>query len=276
MLCNKYHLVDPSESDAAYELFRGEINALARCGAWSRAREAALEWAAWTCADLRLSKTSNWKVFKRRLIAKWFGAPEKRIFNPPWNAEEIIQYGIAMRPKTVRISSFPQGIACHAHSERLTPQHQDQWSRIICTMDPHSLIEAFPESSTPTSICFRRTSGAFGEDTRYEVSNGQAMTAFESEQGKHPVVTAFYQRNSTHPEYMYPLGFPDATVDAITRKLVHLIDTHGIAIESKCKMLCYKVGIPWLGIEGYFDPKSDLRLTIVDVDLPFDFVFMTT
>jgi hypothetical protein len=29
-----------------------------------------------------------------------------------------------------------------------------------------------------------------------------------------------------------------------------------------------------MGVEGYFDPSNATRLVVVDLDLPFDFVFM--
>ena len=54
------------------------VSAAFEAGKMNEAREVAVEWADGVCADNGILRKSAWKEFKRELVAKWFGAPEKK------------------------------------------------------------------------------------------------------------------------------------------------------------------------------------------------------
>lgn len=241
---------------------------------WLKAQEIAIEWANGVCDRLGLANTGNWKFFKRNLVARWFGKVEKKRFPPGWSVEVALQYANSFTGRSVRFSLFPKDIACHATSFRLPLDKREQWKDIIAQAENSVAMEMFPESSTDDTICFRRYTTRFGGEVFYEAGKGQAMFVFEQERGQHPVVLA----KKKDEKYIYtrivPAGNPNRTVQEIEAKLRNLIKTHDYGLTSKCFGICRILGIGYVLIEGYFDPTRPNNLSIVDLDLPFDFVFM--
>lgn len=271
MISRRYSISEPSRAEAHYIHFAERIEQAAASRDWTRAQEHAQTWSHGLARDLRLEHFAVWKEFKRALAGRWFGRPERRVFPAPWQPTDVLSYAAGFLNRNVRVSAFPAGIACHARSERL-PAGRGQWPDFIGRFDRGMLIEVFPESSTPTSCCFRRYCTAFGEEIIYEVGRGQAMPVFESEQGQHTIASA--QRVG---RLDFSFGFSSTASGndfALTADLKQLIVRHDRTLQSKCSAICRRTGIDWTSIEGYFDPMNPACVTIVDLDLPFDYVFM--
>lgn len=243
---------------------------------WLKAQEIAMEWANGICDQLGLAKIGNWKFFKRSLVARWFGQVENKKFLPGWSVEEALQYANSLTGRLVRFSLFPEDIACQATSYRLPADQREQWESIIAQADNSVAMEMFPETSTEGSICFRRYTTQYEEEVVYEAGKGQAMFVFEQEQSQHPVVSATKKDEGYVYARVVPEDHHDITAQEIEAKLRSLIKTHDRGLASKCRGLCRTLGIDYVSIEGYFDPTRPNKLTIVDLDLPFDFVFMGT
>jgi len=45
-------------------------------------------------------------------------------------------------------------------------------------------------------------------------------------------------------------------------------------LQSRTFGICRTIGIEWLAMEGYWTPDAGGSLTVVDCDLPLDYVFM--
>lgn len=272
MLKRRYSISEPSKAEATFAFFLDQINLSVAGGDWQRARELAKDWASQASHQLRIPHRKVWKEFKRQIAEHWFGRPEKRVFTPEWSKPDALSYATRFIGQNVRVSCFPEDIACHAQSVQLPANQESEWSSTLASLDRKVLIEIFPESSTSTSICFRRFSSAFGEEVVYEAGKGQAMTVFEEEQGKHPTVYASQVGRARFSWRQSPSQHPDTA--EIAKKLKALIRNHDLSIQAKCSSICRSIGIDGMGLEGYFDPSKASRLIVVDLDLPFDFVFM--
>lgn len=238
---------------------------------WLKAQNIAIAWAHQICRKWNLEETEVWKFFKRSVAVRWFGEVECKRFQPGWSSGEVFEYARSFRGRSLRLSLFPKKIACHATSLRLPAGRMDQWERIIAQADNSIAIEVFLESSTSNSICFRRRSTQFGEEIVYEAGKGQAVYVFEQEQGQHPIVVA--RKSGTEFEFLRK-SFESKEDIEIEKKLKRLIKIHedDLAIKSFC--ICSALGINYLSIEGYFDSTERDSIRIVDLDMPFDFVFM--
>ena len=243
-------------------------------GDWLEARKVAYQWADGTCARLGVTRTGVWKLFKRSLVERWFGPIENRRFEPGWSVQEALEYANSCSGRSVRFSLFPEDIACHATSCCLPLGKEEHWERIIAQVDNSVAMEMFPESSTDDTICFRRYATEYGEEVVYEAGKGQAMFVFEQEQGRHPIVAA----TKVGHQYVYSSRVPpNGTVesaDEIETKLRALIDLRDNDLARKCQSICRALGTDHVSIEGYFDPARSENLSMVDLDLPFDYAFM--
>lgn len=271
----KYIYSDPSQAEVWFlhcdDLIEKEI----KKDCWETARSIAFEWADGVCDSLRIRKTRVWKEFKRNLAAIWFGAPVKRVFNPGWTVNEVFDYALNFSDRNVRASLFQENIACHAQSLVLRMGHIEDWKSILENLEQNMLLEVFPESSSNSSICFRRLTSGFCDETNYECGLGQAMNVFEIERGKHLVVSANQlQRDPFTFCSFIPFGNDGHQLDIVCDRLSQLILKHDHCMQLKCFNICRSIGIEWLSIEGYYDSKRKDDLIIVDLDLPFDFVFM--
>lgn len=274
LLQEKYIIYEPTRTELCFQFAEERIAEAVKKDQWLKAQEIAVEWADAISNHLGLRKTGNWKFFKRNLVARWFGGVENKRFPPGWSAEEALQYANSFTSRSVRLSLFPRDIACHAISFRLPVNQRKEWKSIIDQADNSIAMEMFPESSTDDTICFRRYTTRFGEGVSYEAGKGQAMFVLEKERGQHPVVST----EKKDKEYVYTRIVPERhhnrTVQEIEAKLRNLIKTHDYGLASKCFGICRVLGIDYVSIEGYFDPTRPHNLSIVDLDLPFDFVFM--
>jgi hypothetical protein len=190
MLKRRYINSEPSKAEASFAFALDGISSSVAAGDWKRARGLAKDWGIDVSRLLRIPQGQVWKEFKRHLAAHWFGRPEKRIFPPKWTVSDALAYARTFQGRNLRVSCFPEDIACHAKSIRLPANERKKWFSVLEALDRNILIEIFPESSTSSGICFRRFASAFGEDVFYEAGKGQAMAVFEAEQGKHPTVYA--------------------------------------------------------------------------------------
>ena len=272
----RYILYEPSREELWSQFAKKRIAEAITKDQWLKAQEIAIEWANGICDRLGLTNTGNWKLFKRSLVARWFGRLENKRFPAGWSVEEALQYANRFTGRSVRFSLFPENIACHATSYRLPLDHRERWEFIVAQADNSIAMEMFPEPSTEDTICFRRYTTQYGEGVVYEAGKGQAMFVFEQEQGQHPVVSATKDGEG----YVYARVVPEDQHNRIAleieAQLKSLIKTHDRRLASKCFGLCRMLGIDYVSIEGYFDPTKPDKLTIVDLDLPFDFVFMPT
>jgi hypothetical protein len=271
MLKRRYFSSEPSKSEASFAFDLDRISLSISRGDWIGAQQIAKEWGSEVSRALGIPHEKVWKEFKRHLAAHWFGRLEKRVFSPGWTVTDALAYARQFRDRNLRVSCFPEDIACHAKSFRLSAHEEDHWLTTLASLDRSVLIEMFPESDSSTGICFRRFASAFGEEVLYEAGRGQAMAVFEEEQGMHPTV---YASKTDKMRYSMRGSNEDIEIADITRKLRLLIRKHDQSIQSKCSDICRKTGIEGLGLEGYFNSDAVNDLVVVDLDLPFDFVFM--
>jgi len=270
----RYVRSDPTSAEAWFHVFEQSIAERLHSDRIGEARSLAFEWAEGAGSSLRLPPWRGWKEFKRAVAAKWFGEPERSVFGPGWRVNDVIDYASQFTGRHVRASVFPDGIACHARSLRL-PRGTARQRKALAQLDPNVVLEVFPESSSSTSICFRRQSDAFGSEVVFEAGLGQAMAVFESEQGKHPFVCLTLRANDGSASWKQGGDKDDeASMVVIGERLQGLVARHAWQLQAHACGICHGLGIDWLSIEGYYDEGENPRLTVVDLDLPFDTVFM--
>ena len=271
-----YVVYEPTKEEALHIFAKERIAQAISKGQPLEARAIAIEWADIISDRFGLKNTGVWKFFKRALVARWFGGVENKRFPPGWLVEDALQYAYEFRGRSVRFSLFPEDIACHAVSYRLPASQTSQWGDIIAQADNSVAMEMFPEASTDDSICFRRYTTLFGEVVFYEAGTGQAMYVFEQERGQHPVVLAEKRGRKYTYTTIVPAESDGSTIFDTEAKLWSLIQTHDVELDCKCRGLCRSLGIDYVSIEGYYDPTQPRQMLVVDLDLPFDFVFMVS
>lgn len=272
----RYITNNPTEEELLFQSYAEKISLAFKKKDRVRSQYLTNEWASLICDKIGIRFQGVWKFFKRDLVAHWFGSPEKKRFSAGWSVEEVFEYVSRFENRIIRFSLFPVDIACHATSHRLPLEKKNEWKKLLRKADNPLAMEIFPESSTSDSICFRRFSTLFGEDIFYEAGKGQAMYVFESEQGSHPVIIA--ERGEF--DFSYKRIIPDnankQTGCEIENKLRNMIKLHEGKISTRCCNICRALGIEYVSIEGYYDPKDVDRLIVLDLDIPLDVVFMGT
>ncbi|MGD1045082.1 MAG: hypothetical protein ABR936_07120 [Bacteroidota bacterium] len=274
MIASKYSLYDSSFVEELFLYSAKIIEVLYANNKISDGQRIALEWAEEISDRLELERTDNWKFFKRNLLSKWFNKPESKRFLPGWEYDEVRLYINSFKGKTLRVSKFPNNIACHSESIILSNDIKNKWHGIISEIDNSIPIEIFPESSSKKSICFRRYSTAFNEEVIYEASLGQATYAFESANGSYPIVSATKSRE----KYLYNNRITGKHKNkyflTIRKKLQKLIDLYDWSLSTKSFGICRSLGMDWIAIEGYYEVDKSNDMIVVDIDIPFDFIFM--
>lgn len=270
----RYITKDPTKEELLFQSYAEKISLAFEKRDRLKAQDLASEWASFICDKVGIGFQGVWKFFKRDLVAHWFGSPEKKRFSTGWSVEEVFEYASRFENRAIRFSLFPEDIACHAASHRLPLERKNEWKTILSKADNSLAMEMFPESSTSDSICFRRFSTLFGEDIFYEAGTGQAMYVFESEQGSHPVIIAEKGDIGFSYKRIIPNNANKKTGYEIENKLRSMIKLHDSKISTICRNICRGLGIEYVSIEGYYDPMDGDRLVVVDLDLPFDAVFM--
>lgn len=270
----RYHVPEPTAAESWFRSFKQVVSDCDRWPGSDGARGLAFEWARGVSKAVRLRSWTGWKQFKRAVAARWFGEPERHIFLPEWQVDDVISYASTFGGRTLRASLFAPEIACHAQSTRLPPDPEMQ-KHSLGLMDRSLVLEVFPESSSATGICFRRCGDCFGADVTYEAGLGQAMYVFESEQGEHSFVSVS-QRDGLRFVWKQVAGQKGTNQDTviIQNRLEGLMRRRGWELQAKVFGLCRGLGIEWVAVEGYYDPEEGHRVTVVDVDLPFDVLFM--
>jgi hypothetical protein len=273
----RYITYEATKDELWFQFAKERIEKAVEKNQWFEAQQIANEWADGVCTRLSLESTGIWKFFKRSVAARWFGQVENKRFLPGWSVEEALDYASSLGKRSVRFSLFPEDIACHATSFRLPPDQREKWKYILARVDNSVPMEMFPEACTQNTICFRRYTTLFGEEVVYEAGKGRPMFVFEQERRQHPVILA---EKKNGKKYIYknfiPEGDYDEIVNEIDTELKKLIETHDYELTSRCFGICRTLGIESISIEGCFNlAKSDI-LAIVDLDLPFDAVFMVS
>ncbi|MBN1617908.1 hypothetical protein JW887_01025 [Candidatus Dojkabacteria bacterium] len=273
-MLHKYFNSEPSKAELWYYTFDAAIDQLVKVKNWLGARKLSMEWANGITSAQRLKPCCIWKGFKRNVAAKWFKEPDRKFFMAKWKTAMVLQYAFSFDKRNIRISQFPKDIACHSKSIRLNFINRSNWYSVITHLDRNIPIEVFPESCTDSSICFRVYYSAFGENIIYEAGLEQAMLVFENEQGQHPFVSSMNFNNNFSWEHIKGNKGSMSDIVLIEHKLEKLMDKYRKYIETRCFGLCRSLGIEQIAIEGYYDDNATQELTIVDIDLPFDYVYM--
>jgi len=269
MITELYNIPDPNSEEIWFSFCKDRIDKAIACKDINHAILIAYEWAELICEKLNIRNENNWKFFKKNIIKKYFSANFiKKRYHKGWDYREVMNFIQKYPNLDFRISLSPKDIACHSQSIALPKSQYNSWANILSNIDNSCEAEVFQQASNESSICFRRFSTLFGETIKYESGFGQAMYVFEKEQGKHPVLSAIKKGN----KYVYS---PDKNYpDELYLKLNDLISSYDYDLQIKSKSICTKLGIEWLSIEGYYSKESQSDLIIVDIDLPFDYVFM--
>jgi 8-oxo-dGTP pyrophosphatase MutT (NUDIX family) len=225
---------------------------------------AAFEWANRLAGDMGASPPLNWKLFKRDLLRRYFPTPETSRFPSPWAVEQVVAQALALADEgTVRGSAFPRDIACHAVSIRLNTSDVGQLAAEIAGFDPAADLEIFVEQS-PSNLAWRLVwnHGRF----TMEAGIGQAMYLFEEERGEHPLASASWE---THQERVSAGG------EALPADhLVAFLERHRGDLVERCHRIADELRIDVFAVEGYFHLVGETYVA-VDMDLPFDWVFMS-
>jgi hypothetical protein len=270
MITQIYNIPDPRLEEVWFLFCKERIDKAIASKDVDCAIQLIYEWAGLICKKLNIRNEHNWKFFKRNIIRKYFGENYmKRKYNGGWDYHEVLNFIQKYPDLNFRISIFPKDIACHSQSIPLPKNQYSLWENILSGLDNSCEAEVFQQASDESSICFRRFSTLFGEVIRYEAGFGQAMYVFEEEQGKHIILSATSESNN---QYTY---YSDSNYsNELYLKLNDLISTYDYHLHIKSKSICRKIGIEWLSIEGYYSKENPSDLIVVDIDLPFDYVFM--
>lgn len=241
---------------------------LTEAGKNQEAIAVARKWAQDVADHRRLGEVRVWKFFKRDLVGCWFPPPEHQRFGPDWSVDDALAYARTLRPRLVRYSLFPDSIACHAESHLLPPDvSEDVWRLELNAADRACSIEIFPQQPL-SAVCWRAV--VSGDAVNLEASIGQAMQAFETERGSHPIVTAHLDATEQEVDSV-PEG---VAADGLLAQVQELLDEHGVTLWTTLSAMISELEIDTLAVEGYFY-VDDRSLVVVDMDLPFDAAFMT-
>jgi len=263
-----YNIPDPTAEEGWFSFCKNRIDKAISSKDIDYAKHIVYEWAGLICKKLNIKNDDNWKFFKRSIVKKYFGENYiKKRFHKGWDYREVWNFIKEYPGLNFRISLFPNDIACHSESISLPQNRYTSWENILSNIDNSFEAEVFQQSSNESSICFRRLFTLSGEVV-YEAGFGQAMYVFEKEQGKHFIMSASKKDN----KYVY--FSKESCPEELYLKLNDLISSYDYYLHIKCKFICTKLGIEWLSIEGYYSKENPSNLIIVDVDLPFDYVFM--
>lgn len=227
-----------------------------------KAQLCAFAWAGEVSKRLFMRPNINWKFFKRDICHRWYGKIEFRRFGPGWIIEDVYEYSIQLGLQEIRLSIFPNDIACHSVSFKLNVNCPQSWYVEIPTDAFGNWIEVFPNRAT-NDICFR---SYYSRDKYYfEFSEGQAMMAFEEQQGSHPVYRIDCNMDITAQALIIP-GNGDSILKFLELASSQLAVLHLDLITT--------LGFSQISVEGYVTDSFDGGFVIVDIDTPFDIAFI--
>jgi phosphohistidine swiveling domain-containing protein len=231
-----------------------------------RGQAGAMIWAERLSQQFGIRFAGHWKLFKRDLVASFFGPTECQRYYPAWDPESVAEYlnGLEAQGKRPRLSVFPQSIACHATSFGLENRGSRTWLSLATDVDRTAVLEAFPEQ-VGGSLCFRVD--AHRDSIAIEAGFGQAMYLFEEARGRDETVVARLDWGGATATFVRGAS---AEVKEVVESF---LDRHGSALLGRLRALKSLARLEWLGIEGYFSQGTGSSPVIVDCDLPMDAEF---
>jgi hypothetical protein len=267
-LTSLYLTPSPSTVEAWFSFCAIQIENARRSNNSLLAMEIAYDWADYVSNKIDIKFQNNWKLFKKEIIKRYFGNYLGRKFKTGWSVDDVLTFLNQYDNIDFRISLFPTDIACHSISVALPFKDKVNWHYILSELNNKTDIEVFQQASSNNTICFRRFTTLFGEEIKYECGYGQAMDVFENEQGHHEIISVSKNNNCYKQKNIVPNS------SELYNRLFSLIQSHDSYLHMKSKFLCRQLGIEWLSLEGYYNSSTNKKPLIVDIDLPFDYVFM--
>lgn len=264
-MISNYYLA--SKMEAEYILTKSLINKALSNYNYSNAIEECYNWADIVANKFGFSYNKNWKLFKKKLVGKYFGSPPFKCFSR--NQQSLEDFKIFKKTyanSKLRMTIHKHNEACHSKSIALINGDEIKhflWA--IKELGPQDYITVFPESSGPYSICFRCAISNFGQDIYYEAGFGQAYLTFENERGLHPIASVHKNKSCGKCSII--------GVDSLKMHIYKMIEDYEYFLTSKMYCMCQFLGMDYIAIEGYYNYKEKTRPIIVDCDLPFDKVF---
>ena len=227
-------------------------------GDYLLAKEAAFEWARLVSFNLNIDAPLNWKFFKRNICHRFFGKIDNKRFSAS-EKETLISHIMSNLNTDKRISFFPSDKACRSRTFFLNDENLKEILRIIDTENID--VEVFVDFGKKEINCFRRYFSEY-EDFA-EVGKGSAHLVYENERGK--TKTIVIERGRVSFESRCDLELEKATY--------FFIKNHELHVDSISKKIVSAIGVQYIVVEGYFDIASRDFLSVVDIDLPLDYVF---
>lgn len=258
---------DFTNMEVEYVLTQSLIDSALRDGNYSNARNECYIWANIVAKKLGFSFNNNWKLFKKNLVAAYFGSTPYRSFtNNPGTISEFNEFKEKYNDFHLRMTIYKNSEACHSKSILLNPGEEVvQFSLALRNLEARDCIVVFPESSGPKTICFRCAIYSFGQDVSFEAGYGQAYLTFENERGLHPV--ASMEKNMFSQQYSAKGEKP------LVSLLQELVEKYGEYLILTLCRICRLLGLDYISIEGYYNYNLQQHPVIIDCDLPFDKVF---
>ncbi|MES2277888.1 MAG: putative PEP-binding protein [Bacteroidota bacterium] len=234
-----------------------------RSGKKNKAQLAAFAWARQVSTYMGLPENINWKFFKRDICHHWYGKNEFKRFAPGWQIKEVLLYGEGLGTNQIRLSVFPNDIACHSISVKLSLTDFNSWAQHLPQDAQSNWVEAFPNRPA-NEVCFRSYFSM--DEYYYEFSEGQAMMAFEEQQGLHDII-----RIDCKNDILSQIETADTVIKPV---ILEFLNANVADLRLKHFDLITKLGFSQISVEGYVVRKNPIQYLIVDIDSPFDVAFI--
>ncbi len=222
-------------------------------------------WSQKVAKSINIDNPLNWKFFKRDLTNYWFGEKEYRRFPPGSDLGQILEYANFINTQNIRVSIFPNDIACHSRSFFLSVKNFSDWRDILLNDYQDYWMEAFPPQ-IEGAICFRCFLSP--DQYFYEFAEGEAMYVFEEEQGAHDIIRVEVEGSIYHSKSTGSMN------KLYWNQIEEFLNQNAMKILNISFQAVIEIGIPHISIEGYFYPTSQNEFMIVDMDLPLDIAFV--
>lgn len=213
-----------------------------------------------------LEPPTNWKVFKRDLVAVWFGAPEHKRFAPGWKSESVLDYcrNTRLPGRPVRVSVFTCDIACHSESY-VIPDDEHDSMLLFSALDANSLLEVFPQQHEDM-LCFRACMD--NANCIIEIGSGQASATFEGNSTSNLLAIGLV---STQDNTAFWMKAPSRKCSS---SIEEFLAKCGPSLFGRMRAMRAFLCLECVSLEGYFEPLSIGEPVICDLDTPFDWAFM--
>lgn len=251
--------------NALFEFYNKETDQAIKRGNKLVAQELAFEWLSEYKSRLCISIPWNWKIAKKQIVDYYFNKPCAVQITLNDNIERGVEFIMKNLDKRIRCSYHKYDTACHSESRNLDESNLSWLVTIYKQMTSKDVIVIFVESSSSSTVCFRRFSLQYNEEVSYEMGYGQAMYVFETERGFHDTASINIIEGSR--------ANWNSTDMTLSKHLDSLISNHETILATKTENICYFMGLPQICIEGYFNIKTFGKPIIVDIDIPFDKAF---